>query len=68
MKYGRPNMDFLKWRWKPDRCELPLFDPNQFLELMRGKTLAFVGDSLARNQMQSLMCLLSQVSLLYRNI
>ncbi|ONK79397.1 uncharacterized protein A4U43_C01F5940 [Asparagus officinalis] len=61
MKYGKPNLDFLKWRWKPDGCELPLFEPKQFLEIMRGKTLAFVGDSLARNQMQSLMCLLSRV-------
>lgn len=64
MKYGRPNLDYLKWRWKPDGCELPLFDPEEFLELMRGKTLAFVGDSLARNQMQSLMCLLSRVRFL----
>ncbi|KAK8955007.1 hypothetical protein KSP39_PZI002804 [Platanthera zijinensis] len=60
MKYGRPDMDFLKWRWKPDGCELPLLDPALFLEAMRGKNLAFVGDSLARNQMQSLMCLLSR--------
>ncbi|KAJ0987282.1 hypothetical protein J5N97_005638 [Dioscorea zingiberensis] len=61
MKNGRPDRDFLKWRWKPDRCELPHFDPLSFLELLRGKTLSFVGDSLARNQMQSLMCLLSKV-------
>lgn len=61
MKYGRPNMDFLKWRWRPEGCELPRFDPTRFLELVRGKSLAFVGDSLARNHMQSLMCLLSQV-------
>ncbi|XP_020590489.1 protein trichome birefringence-like 19 [Phalaenopsis equestris] len=60
IKFGRPNLDFLKWRWKPDGCELPLLDPAQFLEKMRGKILAFVGDSLARNQMQSLMCLLSR--------
>ncbi|KAI0504387.1 hypothetical protein KFK09_015339 [Dendrobium nobile] len=61
IKFGRPNLDFLKWRWKPDGCDLPLLDPAQFLELMRGKILAFIGDSLARNQMQSLMCLLSRV-------
>ncbi|XP_020571161.1 protein trichome birefringence-like 19 [Phalaenopsis equestris] len=61
MKYGRPNLDFLKWRWKPDGCELPLLEPAEFLEFMRGKNLAFIGDSLARNQMQSLMCLLSRV-------
>ncbi|OVA06439.1 PC-Esterase [Macleaya cordata] len=61
MKYGKPNMDFTKWRWKPDDCELPLFNPAQFLELVRGKSLAFVGDSIARNQMQSLICLLSKI-------
>ncbi|KAJ0987283.1 hypothetical protein J5N97_005639 [Dioscorea zingiberensis] len=53
-------MDFLKWRWKPDGCELPHFSPEMFLGLLRGKSLAFVGDSIARNQMQSLMCLLSK--------
>ncbi|WOL12315.1 hypothetical protein Cni_G21081 [Canna indica] len=61
LKYGRPDLDFLKWRWKPDGCDLPRFDPAWFLHLVRGKSLAFVGDSLARNQMQSLMCLLSSV-------
>ncbi|KAL5723470.1 hypothetical protein ACHQM5_006868 [Ranunculus cassubicifolius] len=60
MKFGRPDMDFIKWRWKPDDCELPVFNPTQFLELVRGKSLAFVGDSLGRNHMQSLMCLLSR--------
>ncbi|XP_042485309.1 protein trichome birefringence-like 19 [Macadamia integrifolia] len=61
MKYGRPDSDFMKWRWKPDECELPIFNPYQFLDIVRGKSLAFVGDSVARNQMQSLMCLLSRV-------
>ncbi|GAB2232870.1 hypothetical protein Droror1_Dr00011934 [Drosera rotundifolia] len=61
MKYGRPDMDFLKWRWKPDGCELNMFNASQFLEIVRDKKLAFVGDSVGRNQMQSLMCLLSGV-------
>ncbi|PKA55116.1 hypothetical protein AXF42_Ash003753 [Apostasia shenzhenica] len=61
MKHGRPDFDFLKWRWKPDGCDLPAMDPAEFLELVRGKSLAFVGDALARNQMQSLVCLLSKV-------
>lgn len=63
MKFGRPDSDFLHWRWKPNDCDLPLFDATQFLQLVRGKTLAFVGDSLARNQMQSLVCLLANVSI-----
>ncbi|KAF3443946.1 hypothetical protein FNV43_RR13636 [Rhamnella rubrinervis] len=61
MKYGRPDSEFMKWRWKPDGCELPIFNPAQFLELVRDKSLAFVGDSVGRNQMQSLICLLSRV-------
>ncbi|KAL5741683.1 hypothetical protein ACOSP7_028415 [Xanthoceras sorbifolium] len=61
MKYGRPDTEFMKWRWKPDDCDLPIFNPAQFLEIVRGKSLAFVGDSVARNQMQSLICLLSRV-------
>lgn len=61
MKFGRPDTEFLKWRWKPDECELPLFDAVQFLELVKGKSMAFVGDSLGRNHMQSLMCLLARV-------
>ncbi|KAF5958455.1 hypothetical protein HYC85_005680 [Camellia sinensis] len=62
MKYGRPDNDFLKWRWKPDDCELPLFDAVKFLEIVRGKSLAFVGDSVGRNQMQSLVCLLASAT------
>ncbi|QHO10047.1 Protein trichome birefringence-like [Arachis hypogaea] len=60
MKYGRPDSEFMKWRWKPNGCDLPVFNPFQFLELVRGKSLAFVGDSVGRNQMQSMICLLSR--------
>lgn len=62
MKFGRPDSDYMKWRWKPNGCELPLFDAAKFLEFVRGKSMAFVGDSVARNQMQSLICLLTNVS------
>ncbi|XWS46435.1 hypothetical protein CRYUN_Cryun14cG0066300 [Craigia yunnanensis] len=62
MKFGRPDSEFMKWRWKPDDCELPLFDAAQFLEMVRGKSMAFVGDSVGRNQMQSLLCLLADVT------
>ncbi|KAM7278077.1 hypothetical protein ACFE04_005211 [Oxalis oulophora] len=61
-KYGRPDSDYMKWRWKPNDCDMPVFNPAQFLEIVRGKSLAFVGDSVARNQMQSLICLLSRDS------
>ncbi|KAG4136995.1 hypothetical protein ERO13_D07G043700v2 [Gossypium hirsutum] len=58
---GRPDKDYENWRWKPSQCALPRFDAKKFLELMRGKTLAFIGDSVARNQMESMVCLLWQV-------
>ncbi|KAK5817577.1 hypothetical protein PVK06_022503 [Gossypium arboreum] len=58
---GRPDKDYENWRWKPSQCDLPRFDAKKFLELMRGKTLAFIGDSVARNQMESMVCLLWQV-------
>lgn len=34
------------------------FDGKDFLERLRGKSIMFVGDSLSRNQWQSLTCLL----------
>ncbi|XP_023525891.1 protein trichome birefringence-like 19 [Cucurbita pepo subsp. pepo] len=61
LKYARPDRGFLQWRWRPDGCELPAFNPAQFLELMRHKAFAFVGDNIARNHVQSLICLLSKV-------
>lgn len=61
MKFGRNDTQFLRWRWKPHDCDLPLFDGGKFLEIVKGKSMAFVGDSLARNQMQSLVCMLATV-------
>ncbi|KAL6911416.1 hypothetical protein ACP4OV_000221 [Aristida adscensionis] len=63
MRFGKPSLEFLRWRWRPDGCELPRFDAARFLEAMRDKSMAFVGDSLARNHVKSLLCILSQVAL-----
>ncbi|XP_037454571.1 protein trichome birefringence-like 19 [Triticum dicoccoides] len=62
MKFGKPGLDLMRWRWKPDGCDLPRFDAGRFLEAMRGRSMAFVGDSLARNHVKSLLCILSQVA------
>jgi hypothetical protein len=62
MRYGKPDLGFVKWRWRPDGCDLPRFDPWRFLDMMRGKSLAFVGDSLARNHKDSLICLLTRAA------
>lgn len=62
MRFGKPELEsILRWRWQPDGCDLPRFDAAAFLRLVRHKSMAFVGDSVARNHMQSLMCLLSKV-------
>ncbi|KAJ0038498.1 hypothetical protein Pint_23053 [Pistacia integerrima] len=68
--HGRPDLGYLYWRWKPNQCKLPRFDPHTFLQLLSHKHLAFVGDSVARNQLESLLCMLSTVSvpnLVYRD-
>ncbi|XP_058192868.1 uncharacterized protein LOC131310082 [Rhododendron vialii] len=59
---GRPDREYENWRWKPSKCDLPRFDGKKFQELMRGKTIAFIGDSVAQNQMESLLCILWQAS------
>ncbi|GAB2285725.1 Protein pmr5 [Dionaea muscipula] len=59
--YGRPDSDYLKYRWKPDACDLPRFNGVDLLMKMRGKKLMFVGDSLGRNQWESLICMISAV-------
>lgn len=62
IKFGREDREFLNWRWKPYECELPLFNATHFLNLVKGKSMAFLGDSVGRNQMNSLLCLLNHVS------
>ncbi|CAK9309736.1 unnamed protein product [Citrullus colocynthis] len=61
MRNGRPDTGYLYWRWNPRDCELLRFDPRKFLHLMRNRSWAFIGDSIQRNHVQSLLCILSQV-------
>ncbi|KAL1815243.1 hypothetical protein ACET3Z_017817 [Daucus carota] len=55
---GRPDKGFQQLKWKPRDCTLPRLDGSHMLELLRGKRLVFVGDSLNRNMWESLICIL----------
>ncbi|CAL5193636.1 unnamed protein product [Lathyrus oleraceus] len=56
---GRPDTFYTKWRWQPKDCDLPRFDARKMLEMLRNKRLVFVGDSIGRNQWESMLCMLS---------
>ncbi|KAH7387142.1 hypothetical protein KP509_16G007700 [Ceratopteris richardii] len=61
IRNGRLDRGYFYWRWKPADCELARFDADRFLTLLRTKKLVLIGDSLARNQMETLVCTLAQV-------
>ncbi|XP_064954888.1 xyloglucan O-acetyltransferase 1-like [Musa acuminata AAA Group] len=70
MAHGRPDTGYLHWRWQPKQCAVPAFDPAAFLRLIENRHLAFIGDSMARNQLESLLCLLAtaeEPELVYRD-
>ncbi|XP_074570554.1 protein trichome birefringence-like 1 [Curcuma longa] len=56
---GRKDLNYTKMRWKPNGCTLPRLRGEKMLKLLRGKRLAFVGDSLNRNMWESLLCILT---------
>ncbi|KAI3936517.1 hypothetical protein MKW92_013489 [Papaver armeniacum] len=58
---GRPDFDYEKWRWKPYGCSIPRFHALDFLGRMRRKRIMLVGDSITRNQWESLVCLIQAV-------
>ncbi|KAJ4845777.1 Protein trichome birefringence-like 36 [Turnera subulata] len=60
-KNGRPDSDYEKWKWQPHGCKLPRFDALKFLGRMRRKRIMLVGDSIMRNQWESLVCLVQGV-------
>ncbi|KAL6614069.1 hypothetical protein ACP70R_036339 [Stipagrostis hirtigluma subsp. patula] len=55
---GRKDTEYLKWRWKPQGCDLPWFSARDLLEWLRGKRVVFVGDSMSRTQWESFICML----------
>ncbi|KAL8166300.1 hypothetical protein V2J09_007799 [Rumex salicifolius] len=56
---GRLEFSYEAYRWQPENCEMPMFDRTEFLRRMQDKTIAFIGDSLGRQQYQSLLCMVT---------
>lgn len=56
----RTDFAYEKLRWQPKDCKMEEFKASKFLDRMQHKTLAFIGDSLGRQQFQSLMCMVTE--------
>ncbi|KAJ3681076.1 hypothetical protein LUZ60_015565 [Juncus effusus] len=59
---GRTDNLYTNWRWQPKHCDLPRFNTKTMLSKLRNKRLVFAGDSIGRNQWESLLCLLSSAT------
>ncbi|TVU06605.1 hypothetical protein EJB05_49829 [Eragrostis curvula] len=59
MRNGRRDMSFRGWRWQPHRCNLPKFNATEMLERSRNGRIVFAGDSIGRNQWESMVCMLA---------
>ncbi|GFY93404.1 similar to TRICHOME BIREFRINGENCE-LIKE 8 [Actinidia rufa] len=57
---GRTDEGYRKWRWQPDGCDLPRFNASDLLDRTRNGRIIFAGDSIGRNQWESLLCMLAQ--------
>ncbi|CAN7032486.1 unnamed protein product [Brassica oleracea var. botrytis] len=62
-KYGRPYLEYQHWRWQPHPpCNLKRWNVTEMWEMLMGKRMMFVGDSLNRGQWFVSYSLLSHVT------
>ncbi|GKV31864.1 hypothetical protein SLEP1_g40523 [Rubroshorea leprosula] len=59
-KNGRKDVEYLKWKWQPHGCDIPRFNASDLLERSQNGRIVFAGDSLGRNQWESLICMLAE--------
>ncbi|KAK2975610.1 hypothetical protein RJ640_023542 [Escallonia rubra] len=55
---GRRDNGYERYRWQPKACNIPRWNGKDMLQLLRGKRLVYVGDSLNRNMWESMICML----------
>ncbi|KAI5318906.1 hypothetical protein L3X38_038614 [Prunus dulcis] len=57
---GRKDEGYRTWRWQPAGCDVLRFNASDFLQRSRNGRIVFAGDSIGRNQWESLLCMLAE--------